>query len=165
MAWRVTLIATGIRTVIEAVFGADQAGELTYLGRLVTVLGEGMLLLGDRNFAVYKLFAQTVQIGADFLIRGKTGSGAMRLPPGDTPGRWLPASRPGTRRAPSRRSGLPSRADRAQPGRGRRRSSLPHPHGRGIPAGHGSGAHDSADFLPGGQGNGALLERRGVVLP
>lgn len=77
----VTLIATGTRTVIEAVFGTDQTGELTYASRLVTVLREGMLLLGDRNFATYKLFTQIAQTGADFLIRGKTGNGAMRLAP------------------------------------------------------------------------------------
>lgn len=39
-----------------------------------------MLLLGDRNFAAYKFFAAVNATGAGFLIRGKTGHGAMKLP-------------------------------------------------------------------------------------
>lgn len=43
-----------------------------------------MLLLGDRNFATYKFFAAVNATGAGFLIRGKTGRGAMRLPAATT---------------------------------------------------------------------------------
>lgn len=76
----VTLVACGTRSVIEAVFGSDRVGELTYADRLIPSLKSGMLLLGDRNFATYKLFTQIARHGADFLIRGKTGNGAMKLP-------------------------------------------------------------------------------------
>lgn len=76
----VALVATGTRSVIEATFGSDHVGELTYARTLLEALRPGMLLLGDRNFATYKLFAQVAAAGADLLIRGKTGSGAMRLP-------------------------------------------------------------------------------------
>nr|WP_241249769.1 IS4 family transposase [Agrococcus sp. KRD186] len=76
----VALVATGTRTIIEAVFGTDQIGELSYADRLADALRPGMLLLGDRNFATYRLFTRIARTGADFLIRGKTGNGAMRLP-------------------------------------------------------------------------------------
>lgn len=76
----VALIATGTRTIIEAVFGSDQVGELSYADRLADALRPGMLLLGDRNFATYKLFTRFVAVGGDFLIRAKSGHGAMKLP-------------------------------------------------------------------------------------
>lgn len=76
----VALIACGTRTVIEAVFGPDRIGELGYARTLTGALREGMLLLGDRNFATYQFFADTAEAGADFLIRAKTGNGAMSLP-------------------------------------------------------------------------------------
>ena len=47
----VTILACGTRSVIEASFGTDQTGELTYARRLMGSLRPGMLLLGDRNFA------------------------------------------------------------------------------------------------------------------
>lgn len=56
----VAIIAAGSRSVIEAVFGSDK--------------------VGDRNFATYKFFAAITGTGAGFLIRGKTGHGAMKLP-------------------------------------------------------------------------------------
>jgi hypothetical protein len=78
----VTIVACGTRTVIEAVFGTDRIGELTYAARLVADGGirAGMLLLADRNFAAYTFLAQATDTGADFLIRAKTGNGAMKLP-------------------------------------------------------------------------------------
>ncbi|WP_454299996.1 transposase [Salana multivorans] len=53
--------------------------QLGYARALVGALREGMLLLGDRNFATYQFFADVHGAGADFLIRGKTGNGAMGL--------------------------------------------------------------------------------------
>lgn len=76
----VALVATGTRGIIEAVFGTDQVGELSYADRLAGALRPGMLLLGDRNFATYKLFTRITHVGADFLIRAKSGNGAMKLP-------------------------------------------------------------------------------------
>lgn len=35
---------------------------------------------GDRNFATYNFFTGVAATGADFLIRAKTGNGAMKLP-------------------------------------------------------------------------------------
>lgn len=76
----VALVATGTRSVIDAVFGSDKTGELTYAGQVTRALRPGMLLLGDRNFATYKFFTTVTDTGADFLIRAKTGNGAMKLP-------------------------------------------------------------------------------------
>lgn len=74
------VVATGTRSVIEAVFGSDRNGELSYAGQVAQALKPGMLLLGDRNFATYRFFARAAEAGTDFLIRGKTGNGAMKLP-------------------------------------------------------------------------------------
>lgn len=76
----VALIACGTRTVIEAVFGSDRTGELSYAQQVMGALREGMLLLGDRNFATYQLFTDIADTGGDFLVRAKTGNGAMLLP-------------------------------------------------------------------------------------
>lgn len=82
----VTLVACGTRTVMEAVFGTDASGELTYAGDLVTTagatgaLGPGMLLLGDRNFSATTFVNTVASTGADFLIRAKTASTALKLP-------------------------------------------------------------------------------------
>ncbi len=62
-------------------FGSDRTGELSYARALTGALRAGMLLLGDRNFATYQFFADVHGAGCDFLVRGKTGNGAMLLPP------------------------------------------------------------------------------------
>ncbi|WP_454855520.1 IS4 family transposase [Promicromonospora soli] len=78
----VAVVACGTRSVIEAVFGTDAVGELTYAARLVAGGGvrAGMLLLGDRNFATRPFTAALARAGADFLIRVKTGNKALKLP-------------------------------------------------------------------------------------
>jgi hypothetical protein len=78
----VAVVACGTRSVIEAVFGTDKVGELTYAARLVAAGGvrAGMLLLGDRNFATRPFTAALATSGADFLIRVKTGPTALKLP-------------------------------------------------------------------------------------
>ncbi|TAM70726.1 MAG: IS4 family transposase [Microbacteriaceae bacterium] len=76
----VAILQAGTRRLVDAVFGSDKTGELTYASRLVTALKPGMLLLGDRNFSTYQFFTSVTDTGAEFLIRGKTGNGAMKLP-------------------------------------------------------------------------------------
>ena len=82
----VTLVACGTRTLMEAVFGTDTVGELTYAGDLVTEAGasgalkSGRLLLGDRNFCATAFVNTLASTGADFLIRAKTHRTALKLP-------------------------------------------------------------------------------------
>lgn len=82
----VTLTACGTRTLMDAVFGTDAAGELTYADDLVTRAGAsgalqpGMLLLGDRNFCATAFVETIASTGADVLIRAKTHRTALRLP-------------------------------------------------------------------------------------
>ncbi|WP_247597827.1 IS4 family transposase [Streptomyces sp. RKND-216] len=78
----VTLVACGTRTLLDAVFGTDATGELTYARDLVPneALGPGMLLLGDRNFSATAFVSTLASTGADFLIRAKTHSTALKLP-------------------------------------------------------------------------------------
>jgi Insertion element 4 transposase N-terminal/Transposase DDE domain len=82
----VALVACGTRTLLDAVFGSDLTGELTYAGDLVTTAGTtgalrpGMLLLGDRNFSATGFVKTVASTGADFLIRAKTHSTALKLP-------------------------------------------------------------------------------------
>jgi hypothetical protein len=82
----VALVACGTRTLLDAVFGPDLTGELTYADRLVTTAGAtgtlrpGMLLLGDRNFSATAFVETLASTGADFLIRAKTHSTALKLP-------------------------------------------------------------------------------------
>ncbi|WP_326699037.1 IS4 family transposase [Streptomyces sp. NBC_01754] len=82
----VTLTACGTRTLMDAVFGTDVTGELTYARDLVTGAGttralrRGMLLLGDRNFSATRFVDTVASTGADFLIRAKTHSTALKLP-------------------------------------------------------------------------------------
>lgn len=82
----VALVACGTRTLLDAAFGTDATGELTYAGDLVTTAGRtgtlrpGMLLLGDRNFSATAFVGTVASTGADFLIRAKTHSTALKLP-------------------------------------------------------------------------------------
>jgi hypothetical protein len=74
------VLACGTRTIIDAVHGPASRGETTYAQRLVASLHTGMLLLADRNFAAGGLFAAFTGIGADLIVRAKTGKGAPHLP-------------------------------------------------------------------------------------
>ncbi|MFJ5849858.1 IS4 family transposase [Streptomyces sp. NPDC092903] len=82
----VTLMACGTRTLMDAAFGTDATGELTYARDLITGAGTtgalrpGMLLLGDRNFSATTFVGTVASTGADFLIRAKTHSTALKLP-------------------------------------------------------------------------------------
>ncbi|MCO6011763.1 IS4 family transposase [Actinoallomurus purpureus] len=78
----VGLVACGTRTLLDAVFGSDLTGELTYAQDLLKAgaLRPGMLLLGDRNFSATGFVTTVADVGADFLIRAKTHSTALKLP-------------------------------------------------------------------------------------
>lgn len=78
----VGLVACGTRTLLDAVFGSDRTGELTYAQDLAKTgaLRPGMLLLGDRNFSATGFITTVTDVGADFLIRAKTHSTALKLP-------------------------------------------------------------------------------------
>lgn len=74
------LIQAGTRQLVDAVFGTDQISELAYAAQLTPVLTPGMLVLGDRNFSASTFLAQVADTGADFLMRGKTGTTAKKFP-------------------------------------------------------------------------------------
>lgn len=76
----VALVVCGTRSILEAVFGSDQVGELTYASRLASALKPGMVLLTDRNFYATEFIATVAATGADFLVRAKTHANALRLP-------------------------------------------------------------------------------------
>jgi hypothetical protein len=82
--------------VIDAVFGAES--EQVLAGQLLTALRPGMLLLGDRNFASWKLWGQSAATGAQLLWRPKAGLLLPRI--GVFPdGSWLAVlPKPGTGR-------------------------------------------------------------------
>lgn len=76
----VAILTAGTRSVIEAAFGTDAVGELTYARQITSCLQPGMVLLGDRNFATRDFFRTVARTGADFLFRAKSGATAMKLP-------------------------------------------------------------------------------------
>lgn len=76
----VAILTAGTRSVIEAAFGTDAVGELTYAHQIVSCLHSGMVLLGDRNFATYAFCRDVADTGADFLFRAKSAATAMKLP-------------------------------------------------------------------------------------
>ena len=72
----VVLVECGTRAVLAAAFGPESDGEVTYAGRLLSVLDRTMLLLADAGFDGAE-FARDVQAtGAQFLVR----SSARRVP-------------------------------------------------------------------------------------
>lgn len=64
-----TLVETGTRGLLAAVFGPKATGEITYASRLVTTLDPTMLLLADRAFDGAEFMAQVHATGAAFCIR------------------------------------------------------------------------------------------------
>jgi hypothetical protein len=67
-----TVVACGTRTVIDAVFGSDRVGEISYAHHLLGGLRAGMIVLADRNFAVNAWIIAVAGTGADVLVRVKT---------------------------------------------------------------------------------------------
>jgi hypothetical protein len=91
------LIECGTHAVIDAVFGA--ASEQALARQVLGSLGEGMLLLGDRNFPSHRLWREAAATGAHLLWRVKA---SMLLPRVGTfaDGSWLAVlPRPGTGRS------------------------------------------------------------------
>lgn len=68
-----SLLACGTRTLIDAVFGTTDTGELTYAPQLARSLRTGMILLADRNFAARDLITTLTATGAQILVRCKNG--------------------------------------------------------------------------------------------
>ncbi|WP_394467902.1 IS4 family transposase [Kutzneria buriramensis] len=67
------LVACGTRTILDAVFGTTDLGELTYAPQLARSLRAGMILLADRNFAARDLITTLAATGAHILVRLKNG--------------------------------------------------------------------------------------------
>ncbi|MEC4021143.1 transposase, partial [Streptomyces sp. H27-D2] len=75
----VTLVETGTRGLLGAVFGPRSTGEITYAARLVERLDPGMLLLADRAFDGGEFLTGVRATGAQFLVRMRTGRRLPRL--------------------------------------------------------------------------------------
>ncbi|WP_405087381.1 IS4 family transposase [Microbispora sp. NBC_01389] len=72
-----TLVETGTRGLLGAVFGPATTGESRYARRLCALLGADMLVLADRAFDGNDLLAAVAGRGAQFLVRLKS----TRRPP------------------------------------------------------------------------------------
>jgi hypothetical protein len=91
------LIECGTHAVIDAVFGA--VSEQVLARRVLGSLGDGMLLLGDRNFPSYRLWREAAGTGAHLLWRVKASTLLPRIGT-FTDGSYLAVlPRPGTRGA------------------------------------------------------------------
>jgi hypothetical protein len=64
-----TLVETGTRALIGAVFGPPATGETDYARKLLPLLGRGMLVLADRGFDAGVFLAEVAGTGAQFLVR------------------------------------------------------------------------------------------------
>ena len=64
----VTLVETGTRGLLGAVFVPRSSGEITYAAHLVDRLDHSMLLLADRAFDGGELLAAVREAGAQFLV-------------------------------------------------------------------------------------------------
>jgi hypothetical protein len=78
----VVLVECGTRAILAAAFGPESDGELTYAGRLLSVLDRTMLVLADAGFDANEFARDVHATGAQFLVR----SSARRIP---TPARHL----------------------------------------------------------------------------
>jgi hypothetical protein len=65
----VALVSCGTRSIIDAVFGPADTGELDYTRRLRRSLRAGMIVLLDRNFDAAALIGQLAATEADLLVR------------------------------------------------------------------------------------------------
>jgi hypothetical protein len=72
-----TLVETGTRALIGAVFGPTSDGETSYASRLLHLLSPDMLLLWDRGFDAGDFIAAVAATGAQFLGRCRAN---RRLP-------------------------------------------------------------------------------------
>lgn len=72
------LAESGTRSLLGATYGPCTRGEQSLAIDLLPALGPGMLLLGDRNFLSWNLWAQVAATGADLCIRA---SASFKLTP------------------------------------------------------------------------------------
>jgi hypothetical protein len=72
-----TLVETGTRALLGAVFGPTATGETDYARRLLHLLGPDMLVLTDRGFDASDFLNEIAATGAQFLARLRTN---RRLP-------------------------------------------------------------------------------------
>lgn len=73
------VVACGTRTLLAVRFGPFKSGECTYAPQVFGCLRSGMVLLGDRMFAVRALVTAIAETGADLLIRCKNNRSLPRL--------------------------------------------------------------------------------------
>lgn len=90
----VAVAECGTHAVFDAEVGPYTTGENTLAQALVDRLSPDMLVLADRGFCGYPLWARAVATGADLLWRAKT-SLAPRLVETLEDGSWLAELRPG----------------------------------------------------------------------
>ena len=64
-----TLVETGTRALIGAVFGPPATGETDYARQLLHLLTGGMLVLADRGFDAAAFLAEVAATRAQFLVR------------------------------------------------------------------------------------------------
>jgi hypothetical protein len=64
-----TLVETGTRALIGAVFGPPATGETDYARQLLHLLTGGMLVLADRGFDGAAFLGEVAATGAQFLVR------------------------------------------------------------------------------------------------
>ncbi|MFG3590630.1 IS4 family transposase [Streptomyces sp. NPDC047990] len=64
-----TLVETGTRALVGAVFGPTAEGETSYAGRLLHLLRPDMLVLWDKGFDSNAFLAQVTDTGAQVLVR------------------------------------------------------------------------------------------------
>src|SRR5262249_3743753 len=64
-----TLVETGTRALLGAVFGPPATGEPDYARRLLPLLSNDMLSLADRGFAARQSLGVVAATGAQFLVR------------------------------------------------------------------------------------------------
>lgn len=69
MLMLMTLVETGSRGLIGAVFGSGAVGEIAWAGRLVGLLDARMLVLADRGFDAEGFLVKIAGSGAQFLVR------------------------------------------------------------------------------------------------
>lgn len=80
-----TLVETGTRALIGAVFGTPADGEITWARKLLDRLDAGMLVLMDRGFDAAGFLSELAATNAQVLVRIKAGRrlpGIGRLPDG-----------------------------------------------------------------------------------
>ena len=64
-----TVVETGTRALLGAVFGPPATGEIDYARALLPLLGTDMLVLADRGFDAEAFLAELAGTGAKFLVR------------------------------------------------------------------------------------------------